>query len=142
MRILLLCISVILASGEVSAQQAADRILGVYLTDEKDAKVEIYKKNNVYFGKIVWLKSPKSVDGKLLLDKNNPNKSLRTRPILGMTFITDFKFKEGEWVDGKIYGPKEGLTVSGKFRFLTTGELELKAWYMFISTTRIWKRIQ
>lgn len=126
----------------ISAQYPADKILGIYLTDEKDAKVEIFKQGNKYFGKTIWLKSKSNVDSKTLLDKNNPNKALRNRPLLGLVFITDLVYKKGEWVDGKLYAPKEGLTVNGKFRFLPNGDLELKASYLLITDTRIWKRIQ
>jgi uncharacterized protein (DUF2147 family) len=44
---------------KLSAQDfSADDILGVWLNEDKDAHVEIYKEGNKYFGKIIWLKNP------------------------------------------------------------------------------------
>jgi hypothetical protein len=34
----------------------ADKCLGIWLTEDKSAKVEIYKKGEKYFGKLIWLK--------------------------------------------------------------------------------------
>jgi uncharacterized protein (DUF2147 family) len=124
------------------AKNPADRILGTYLTDEKDAKVKIFKKGNKYYGKVVWLKNPKNSEGEILVDKNNHNKKLRKRPLLGLLFITGLEYDDGEWVNGRLYGPKEGLTVNGEFKFLPNGDLQLKASYLFITTKRIWKRIK
>jgi hypothetical protein len=31
-----------------------DRIIGKWLSEDKDLKVEIFKKNDHYFGKVVW----------------------------------------------------------------------------------------
>ena len=39
-------------------------------------KIEIYKKGQSYFGKIVWLKEPKDAKGNAKLDYKNPNESL------------------------------------------------------------------
>lgn len=124
------------------AQNPADRILGTYITDEKDAKVEVYKKNGKYYGKICWLKTPYSEDGKPILDKNNPNKALRSRPVMGLIFLSDFVYSKGEWINGKIYAPKEGMNVNGRLKFLSNNELEVKASYLMISATRLWTKIK
>ncbi|MBN1463931.1 MAG: DUF2147 domain-containing protein [Bacteroidales bacterium] len=124
------------------AQNPADRILGTYITDEKDAKVEVYKKNGKYYGKICWLKTPYSADGKPLLDKNNPNKAFRSRPVMGLIFLSDFVYSKGEWINGKIYAPKEGMNVNGRLKFLSNNELEVKASYLMISATRLWTKIK
>ena len=33
---------------------AADKIIGVYWSPKKDAKIEIYKKGDRYFCKLIW----------------------------------------------------------------------------------------
>ncbi len=42
----------------VSAQKRASDIVGFWLSQEGNAKVEIYKSGDKYYGKIVWLKTP------------------------------------------------------------------------------------
>jgi uncharacterized protein (DUF2147 family) len=95
----------------MSKAQKADDILGIWLNQEKSAKIEVFKKNNKYYGKIVWLKEPMR-DGKPKLDKENEDKSLRSRPIMGMQILNDFEFDDDEWEDGTIYDPKNGETYS------------------------------
>jgi uncharacterized protein (DUF2147 family) len=90
----------------------ADRILGTYLSAKKDAKIEIYKKGSKYFGKTVW-------NARAAKDIKNPDKSLRNRDIIGADFLTNFSFEDGEYVDGKVYDPRNGksydckMTLSG-----------------------------
>jgi uncharacterized protein (DUF2147 family) len=43
-------------------------------------------------------------------DVNNPNPQLRSRALLGMTFINNFRFEDQEYTDGKIYDPQSGET--------------------------------
>lgn len=142
MRTLVLFFSCLFFSASISAQLSADRLVGIYLTDEKDAKVEIYQKNGKYYGKICWLKTLYSADGKPCLDKNNPNKALRNRPIMGLIFLSDFVYSNGEWINGKMYAPKEGMNVNGRLKFLSNNELEVKASYLMISAKRIWTKIK
>ncbi|MEM8899990.1 MAG: DUF2147 domain-containing protein, partial [Bacteroidota bacterium] len=56
----------------LSAQNEADAILGTWLSDTKEAKVEIYQESGVYMGKIVWLKDPNTPKGDPKTDKKNP----------------------------------------------------------------------
>jgi predicted small secreted protein len=48
----------------------ADSITGTWLTEDKEAHVEISESNNVYYGKIVWLREPNNPKtGKQWLDE-------------------------------------------------------------------------
>ncbi len=97
----------------------ADDIIGVWLTQDNDSYVEIYKEGNKYFGKITWLKTPiDSITGKPEVDDKNENPKLRNRPVMGMKLLTNFVFDgEDEWEDGQIYDPKKGSTYSCYMEF-------------------------
>lgn len=88
----------------------ADDILGIWLNEDKDAHVNVYKENNLYYGKIVWLKDPIDEEtGKPKLDDENEDESLRDRPIMGLMLLRDFEFDgDDEWEGGRIYDPKNG----------------------------------
>jgi uncharacterized protein (DUF2147 family) len=95
-----------------------DDVIGVWLTQYKDSKVEIYKDGNKYFGKIVWLKEPiDSITGKPKVDDKNEDPNLRNRPIMGMLLLKNFVFDDDEWEDGTIYDPKKGKTYSCYMEF-------------------------
>ena len=94
--------------------QNADDILGIWLNEEADAKVEVFMNNGKFFGKIVWLLNPKDDNGEWKLDEENPDENLRTRKKLGITVLNNLVWDEGdkEWNDGEIYDAREGDTYS------------------------------
>lgn len=101
----------IIFTSILSYSQKADDILGLWYNAEKSAKIQIYKDDGKYFGKIVWLKEPLR-DGKPKLDINNEKESLRTQPVMGLKLLKNFEFDDDEWENGTIYDPKNGKTYS------------------------------
>ena len=93
----------------VQAQEVkGDDILGVWLNEDKDAHVEIYKEGDIYFGKIIWLDEPNEENGEPKLDDENEDESLKSRPVMGLLLLRDFVFDEDEWGDGRVYDPENG----------------------------------
>jgi uncharacterized protein (DUF2147 family) len=84
-----------------------NEIIGIYWSPKKDAKIEIYKKGERYFGRTVWAANPRK-------DTKNPNESLRKRDLLGIDLLTNFSFDDGSYEDGKIYDPENGKTYDCK----------------------------
>jgi uncharacterized protein (DUF2147 family) len=92
-----------------TAQITADDVVGVWKNGEGTAMIKIDKNGEEYRGKIVWLKEPNDPEnGKPKIDKNNPDEAKRNIPLLGLTNVWGFKWKEGEWKGGYIYDPKNG----------------------------------
>jgi len=112
--IIILVALAIIFNPLTSLSQEADAVLGIWLTQDKDSKVEIYKKNNKYHGKIVWLKEPNK-NGKPKVDDKNPDEKKNGRAIMGLVLMTNFEYDEDfVWEDGEIYDPKNGKTYSCK----------------------------
>lgn len=95
-----------------SAQDAIERI---WYNQEKTAKIQVFKATDgKFYGKIVWLKEPDR-NGKPKMDDNNPNKALKTQPIMGLQILKGFKKEDDNlYEDGTIYDPKNGKTYSCK----------------------------
>lgn len=105
-----------LLTGFASAEEA-DAILGQWYTDpeKKDVVVEFYKDNDVYSGKIVWMKNPKEDDGTDKVDKENPDEARKNDPILGLNLAKGFSYKgSNKWAGGTIYDPNNGKTYKCK----------------------------
>ncbi len=105
---------------KLSAQDfKADDIVGVWLNEDKDAHIEIYKDGGKYFGKIIWLKTPiDEKTGKPKVDDKNEDPALQNRPVMGLLLLKDFVFDgDDEWEDGQIYDPKSGKTYSCYMEF-------------------------
>ncbi|MBI9072386.1 MAG: DUF2147 domain-containing protein [Melioribacteraceae bacterium] len=126
-------------------ENEGDSVVGLWLTGNKDAKVEIYKNGDKYDGKIVWLKTPLNEEGQPKLDKENPEEELQTRPILGLQLLKDFEYDEDfEWEDGEIYDPKSGKTYSCNMELLEDKKtLEVRGYIgiSLLGRTQTWERV-
>jgi uncharacterized protein (DUF2147 family) len=109
--------SILLTSFTAIFAQNADGIKGVWINDAKDAKVEIYKSGDKYFGKITWVKDMYEADGKTIKkDSKNSNEKLRSRNVVGMDILSGFTYDDGEWTGGELYDPKSGKTYESKLK--------------------------
>jgi uncharacterized protein (DUF2147 family) len=118
------------------AQTAPEKIKGLYWSPEKDAKIEIYKNGNHYFGKTVWAAIARK-------DVNNPNKELTQRNLLGLDILTNFSYEDGVYKDGKVYDPNNGKTYSCKIT-LEGNNLKVRGYIgmSLFGRTEIFERIQ
>ncbi|NUM58214.1 MAG: DUF2147 domain-containing protein [Bdellovibrionaceae bacterium] len=106
-------VSVVLLSFGVTAfasEVQENDIVGEWWSPKKDARIEIYKTENKYFGKLSWVKP----GDENKLDDKNPDPQLKAQKILGLVILKDFNFKNETWLDGTIYDPKNGKTYSCK----------------------------
>jgi uncharacterized protein (DUF2147 family) len=140
-RIAFMLMILLFTTGKMFAQNA-DKVLGVWLNAEKDAKVEIYKTGDKYFGKIVWGKNIYEPDGKTArTDIKNPDPKLRSRSLVNLVILTNFTYDDGDWEGGKIYDPKSGKTYSCIMRF-KGDNLEIKGYVgiTLLGRTTTWTR--
>lgn len=108
--------------------QKADAITGVWLTEDKDGRVQIYKQNGKYYGKLIWGKDIYEADGKTSRkDVENQNEKLRNRTLLNMVLLADFSYDDGVWTGGTVYDPKSGKTYSSKIK-LQGNSLDLRGY--------------
>ncbi len=130
-------------SGIVSAQNG-EAIVGIWLSEDKDGKIQIYKVNDRYYGKLLPGKNLYETDGKTpKKDTKNSDAKLRERTLIGLVMLTNFVYKDGEWTGGEIYDPKSGDTYSGKMK-LKNNMLELRGYIgtPLLGRTTTWTRTQ
>jgi len=124
------------------AGQERDTILGKWLTANGESVVKVYSCENGFCGNIVWLKEPLDKDGKEKVDDKNPDKSLRTRKIVGLGILTGLQYKgPNKWEDGKIYDPDKGKTYKCK-AWMEEGNLKFRGFIGFslLGRTTTWTR--
>ena len=88
----------------------AQDVIGKWKLEDGSAIVEIYKQGDVYNGKIIWLQNPTEADGSPAVDSENPDKSLRSRRIIGLNMLSGLEKNGGEYTGGSIYDPGNGKT--------------------------------
>ncbi|WP_420387011.1 DUF2147 domain-containing protein [Roseivirga sp.] len=133
----------LLLGSSVLKAQSADDVLGLWLTDDGKAKIEIYKEAGKYNGKIVWLKEPNNDNGQPKLDKENSEEELRKRPIVGLNLVKGFTFDDGVWEDGEIYDPENGKTYACRMK-LKGDKLDVRGYIgmAMFGRTVVWTRVE
>ena len=92
------------------AAALAQDVTGKWKLEDGTAIVEVYRQGEVYNGKIVWLQNPSEADGSPAVDSENPDKSLRSRKLIGLNMLSNLKKNGGEYTGGSIYDPGNGKT--------------------------------
>jgi uncharacterized protein (DUF2147 family) len=120
----------------------ADAIVGTWLTANGRAKIQIYKKADLYNGRIVWVMYPNYPDGKPKVDKNNSDVTKKNVPIVGINLLKDLKFKNDHWEDGTIYDPENGKTYKCIIKF-RDGKLNLRGYIgtSLLGRTQNWTKV-
>ncbi|WP_256010559.1 DUF2147 domain-containing protein [Desertivirga xinjiangensis] len=119
-------------------------ILGHWRSAHGSGKIEIYKKGEKFFGKLIWLKTPNDENGKPLTDIKNPDEALRNRPIMGLEIFRDLAYKgNNTWGGGTVYDPKSGKTYNCQMSLQSERELDIRAFFgiALIGKTETWTRV-
>ncbi len=131
---ILILIVILLGSTSLCYAAGGDDILGIWNNQEKDAKIDIFKCDGKYCGKVISLKEPnyptgskEGTPGTPRLDHYNPDPAKRSTSIIGLLIMKDFIFAgDGVWKDGTVYDPKVGKTYRGKMTLVSMETLVLR----------------
>ncbi|MBP7283300.1 MAG: DUF2147 domain-containing protein [Leptospiraceae bacterium] len=155
----LLVLAVFVTAMFAGSLSANDKILGKWATEGGKSHVELSKCGDAICGTIVWLKEPnypadatpvkegKATAGSPKVDTENPNAALRTKPIVGLTFLKGFKYnsEDDEWTEGEIYDPESGklyvgeLKMNGDNSLKLNGHLKISKW---LGKKQTWTRVK
>lgn len=140
----LFLIALIFISSQLFAAFSPDDIIGVWKDGQGKGQVQIYKHNGRYYGKIIWLKNPKDENGKPKVDRKNPNPNLRTKPIIGLVMLKDFRYDEDEWSDGHIYNPSDGKEYKAYMKLRDKNTLSVRGYVgiSLLGKTDTWTRVK
>ncbi len=148
---LLLCLAVFSLGASYGQdkkvdKKEADRLIGVWAPSNGRALVKIQNIAGKYYGRIVKLKEPLDPEtGEPKLDKNNPDESLRSTPLLGFRMLKDFVYAGGnEWTEGTIYDPQNGNLYSCTIKMKKDGSLDIRGYIgvKALGRTDVWKRVK
>lgn len=134
MRLIFAAAALVLAAGPALA---ADPVEGDWLVQGGSARVHIAAcpaRPERLCGVFTWLKNPTDKAGQ-------PQKDAAGKPLIGMTFIRDFRrVAPGRWTGGKIYDPEAGKTYDSKMQIGPDGTLKLSGCVLFICQAQTWRR--
>ncbi len=137
-------ITFVLMFSSVALFAQKNQIERVWFNQEKTSKIQVYlAKDGKYYGKIVWLDEPNEKDGKPKVDKENPESSLKEKPLNGLLILKGFSIDANDknlYTGGTVYDPKNGKTYCGKLTFKGT-VLDLRGFICsmpFLGRTSSW----
>ena len=98
--------------------RAADGATGTWRLSSGKVTVRVSPCGGGLCGRVVALRKPRDDKGRPRLDKENPNPALRSRPVIGLTILSNMRARgEGMW-SGTIYNPDDGNTYSSSMQLL------------------------
>ncbi len=118
-----------------SAQE--DEIVGRWITERKDAVIDILRCGVNLCADVVW-----SRNGAFEIDKKNPDPALRSRPIIGLRIVSDLAYKGQRKWKGNIYNPESGLTYKAEVKSISPDQLSMRGYIgsPILGKTLLWTR--
>jgi uncharacterized protein (DUF2147 family) len=137
-RALTITLSIAAMFTAASAASAAEPIAGRWVTEERDAVVEIEPCGSTWCGRIARFLVPPP-DGLDQRDINNPVARLRTRKLLSLPVLSQFREEDTLW-RGRIYDPKSGKSYRSVIRRTGTNTIEVRGCIGPFCQAQVWRK--
>lgn len=144
MKQILLAFMVLVSTCQLASAQ--DSIIGKWKTiDDETNKprsvVEIYKKGDLYYGKVVEMFLEPHEDPDPVCENCDEEDPRYMQKTMGMEILKGAKKDGDEYVDGKILDPENGKVYSCKL-WLEEGDLKLRGYIAFFYRTQTWLKYE
>lgn len=127
--------SILSLSGSATAQGTG--IAGNWRTDDNSAIISIAPCGPALCGRISRFLVAEPAGG--VRDTNNPDRALRSRPLIGVAILTGLRNSAGSW-SGRGYSPQEGRNFNATVTPLSGGRLRLRGCVAVFCRTVVWTR--
>jgi uncharacterized protein (DUF2147 family) len=121
-------------------QTAEESIVGYWLA--LDSIFEIKNCDGALCGEIVQVFVEEGVDPKSILDSNNMDPELQSRPLIGINIFEGFNGEfdsKNTLKGGRIYNPRDGKTYKSRLRLLDNGNLRVEGCVLFFCGGDEWQ---
>jgi uncharacterized protein (DUF2147 family) len=111
----------------------------------EDAQIEIFEADGKLSGKIAALDKQYTSDGVEKTDISNPDPAKRSRPLIGLVFMSGFTPEgSGKWDHGTVYDPKTGNTYASFLEYHGGDTLKLRGYIgiSLIGRTAVWSKVK
>jgi uncharacterized protein (DUF2147 family) len=113
----------------------SDEIIGRWMSTKNNLAVEIFKTNNEYKAKVVWIddSDDKNRPMNTRCDWKNPDENLRRRKIIGLVVMHGLVFNRAnhDWEGGRIYDPNSGKDWNAKVWLTKDEHLKVRGYWDF-----------
>ena len=130
----------LLGAWPARAEPPASAIEGSWLTDDRKGVVRISPCGDKLCGHIAQVLD--RTPGVPRTDVNNPDKRLRSRPLVGLATLWGFSRQGASWQGGRAYDPKSGKSYRSTMALEPNGTLKVTGCVLFICESRLWTRVR
>jgi uncharacterized protein (DUF2147 family) len=135
-------LATLVLAASASATRPAVPINGNWRTDDGRAVITIAQCSEgsaSMCGRISRFLVPEPAGG--ARDSNNPNRALRSRPLLGVQVLSGLTWQGGSW-QGRGYSPEEGRSFNATVSVNAGGRLNLRGCVAVFCRTVEWPRMR
>ena len=138
--IYLLIICLVFEAIELNAQSVEGKWYSLDPDDQKETIIELYKKNDKLFGKVIALLQDE--------DKHKTcskcPQQFKDKPILGLEILRDFTLEDDRWTNGVILIPKNGKEYQCNISIDNEGRLVIRGYIGFslLGRSTYWYRVE
>jgi len=122
-------------NGYAQSFSDCDQICGKWMSTDKNLAVQVYKENEDFKAKIIWFddSDDKTHPMDVRTDISNPDKTLRSRKILGMNVLEKLVYEpaNNSWEKGVIYDAMHGRYWDSAAYITTDGLLKVTGYWHF-----------
>ena len=124
--------------------EAGRKLIGIWLTEDKEGAVQIYPCGTALCGRLYWIKP--SDEENAAFDDKNSDPALRSRPLCGLEFMGGFiPQADGSYGSGWIYSPRHGTRFNARVSpGPREGTIELRGYFLvpLLGESQIWTRAE
>lgn len=120
-----------------AAAAATPTVAGDWQTQANDAVVRIQNCGPAVCGTVIRILNPNAPP----TDANNPDASLRSRPLVGIPVLSGFAPDESGELHGTSYDPHSGHSYRTTLSLNADGSLKVRGCVTIICETQTWRRV-
>jgi len=122
----------------MAASSGGADIAGLWRTDDGKGLVRIEPCGAQMCGRIVRVLHTRPNVPRT--DVNNPDRQLRSRPLVGLLTLSGFARSGSVWTGGRAYDPQSGKSYRSSLQLNPDGSLKVSGCVLFICQSRRWSR--
>lgn len=110
----------------------ANRLVGVWESEEKNLRIEMFEDNGSFAGKMIWFQCSSETIMHTSCDTENPDSRLVGRKLLGLKLLEKLSYQGKDvWSSGKIYDPNSGNTYEARIHLSTPNTAIVRGYWKF-----------
>jgi uncharacterized protein (DUF2147 family) len=121
---------------------AEGQATGIWIIDNGKVTVSVSPCGDGLCGTVVALKKPRDDKGRPRLDKENPDESLRSRPVIGLTILSNMRPNGTNKWKGTIYNPDDGYTYRSRMKLQNANTMKVEGCVVVFCKTMKFKRVK